>query len=85
MESERRIRDYVTTELLYDRDASALGNDDSLLGPGLLDSVGILRLVSWLEEEFGIRIPDEDVVPENVESVRRLADLVERRRQAAAE
>ena len=82
MELQRRIRDYVTTELLYDRDASTLGDEDSLLGPGLLDSVGILRLVAWLEEEFGIRIPDEDVVPDHVESVRRLADLVRRRQEA---
>ena len=82
MEFERRIRTYVTTELLYDRDASALGDDDSLLGPGLLDSVAILRLIAWLEEEFGVRIPDEDVVPDHVESVRRLADLVRRRQEA---
>ena len=83
MELERRIKAYVTTELLYDRDAIALGDDDSLLGPGLLDSVGILRLVAWLEEEFGVSIPDEDVVPDHVETVSRLAALV-RRRQAAA-
>ncbi len=82
MELERRIRDYVTSELLYDRDASALADDDSLLGPGLLDSVAILRLVAWLEEEFSVSIPDEEVVPDRIESVHRLADLV-RRRQAA--
>ena len=84
MELERRIRDYVTTELLYDRDAGSLGDDDSLLGPGLLDSVGILRLVSWLGEEFGVDIPDEDVVPDNLETVKRLADLVRRRQGASA-
>ena len=84
MELERRIRDYVTTELLYDRDAGSLGDDDSLLGPGLLDSVGILRLVSWLGEEFGVDIPDEDVVPDNIETVKRLADLVRRRQGASA-
>jgi len=83
MELERRIREYVTRELLYDRDVSALKDDDSLLGPGLLDSVAVLRLVAWIEEEFGIPFPDEDVVPDNVETVRRLADLV-RRRQGAA-
>lgn len=83
METERRIRDYVTGELLYDRDAAGLGDDDSLLGPGRLDSVAILRLVAWLEDEFAITIPDEDVVPDHVETIRRLAGLV-RQRQAAA-
>ena len=83
MELERRIREYVPRELLYDRDASGLKDDDSLLGPGLLDSVAILRLVAWIEEEFGVHVPDEDVVPEHVETVRRLADLVRRRQEAA--
>jgi acyl carrier protein len=83
MELERRIRDYVTSELLYDRDVPNLGDDDSLLGPGLLDSVAVLRLVAWIEEEFGVPVPDEDVVPDNVETVKRLAALI-RRRQGAA-
>ena len=83
MELERRIREYVTGELLYDRDASALGDEDSLLGPGLLDSVGVLRLVAWIEEEFGVSIPDEEIVPDNLETLARLAALV-RRKQGAA-
>jgi acyl carrier protein len=83
MEVERRVREYVVNELLYDRDLPALGDDDSLLGPGLLDSVGVLRLVAWIEEEFGIPVPDEDVVPENLETIGRLAALV-RRKQGEA-
>jgi acyl carrier protein len=83
MEVERRVREYVVSELLYDRDLPALGDDDSLLGPGLLDSVGVLRLVAWIEEEFGIPVPDEDVVPENLETIGRLAALV-RRKQGEA-
>jgi len=83
MDFERRIKDYVTGELLYDRDVAGLADDDSLLGPGLLDSVSILRMVAWLEEEFGVSIPDEDVVPDNVETVTRLAALV-RTKQGAA-
>lgn len=83
MEVERRVREYVVNELLYDREIAALGDDDSLLGPGLLDSVGVLRLVAWIEEEFGVQVPDEDVVPENLETVARLAALV-RHRQGGA-
>jgi acyl carrier protein len=82
MEVERHLREYVTTELLYDRELAELGDDDSLLGPGLLDSVGVLRLVAWIEEEFGVQVPDEDVVPDNLETIGRLAALV-RRRQGA--
>ena len=84
MDLERRIREYVTGELLYDRDLGTLGDHDSLLGPGKLDSVAVLRLVSWIEEEFGVRVLDEEVVPENLESVHKLAELVRRKQAAAA-
>jgi acyl carrier protein len=84
MDIERRIREYVTRELLYDRDLVELGDEQSLLAPGLLDSVAILRLVAWIEDEFGFTLLDDDVVPENLETIRRLADLV-RRKQAAAQ
>lgn len=84
MDLERRIREYVTQELLYDRDLVNLGNDEPLLGPGLLDSVAILRLVAWLEEEFGVQLLDDEVVPENLETVGRLAGLVRRKLAGAA-
>ncbi len=79
MSLERRLREYLTQELLYDRDLATLGDDDLLLGPGLLDSVAVLRLVAWIEEEFGVPVLSDEVVPENLETVRRLADLVRRK------
>jgi acyl carrier protein len=80
---EDRIRAFLTRELLFDLDLEVLGDDDTLLAPGRLDSIGVLRLVSWLEEEFGIQVLDDEVVPENLETVRRLSDMV-RRKQAAS-
>lgn len=84
MDVERRIREYVLQELLYDRSLTELGDDESLLGPGLLDSVALLRLVGWLEEEFGVAILDDEVRPENLETLRRLADFVRRKQAAGA-
>ena len=80
---EDRIREFLTRELLFDLDLKVLGDDDTLLAPGRLDSIGVLRLVSWLEEEFGIQVLDDEVVPENLETIRRLSDMV-RRKQAAS-
>jgi acyl carrier protein len=79
MDLERSLREYLTKELLYDQDVTILGDDDLLLGPGLLDSVAVLRLVAWIEEEFGVHVLSDDVVPENLETVRRVADLVRRK------
>jgi acyl carrier protein len=64
--------------VFYDRDLSSLGVDDSLLAKGLLDSMAILKTVTFCEEQFGITIPDQEVLPDHFESVRAIAKLVER-------
>ncbi len=76
MTHEDRIRQYVLTELLYDADLPGLADDEPLVGPGMLDSMGVMRLILWIEEEFGVHIPDEDVVPERLENLRAVADWV---------
>ncbi len=55
----------------------ALAEDDHLLANGILDSLGVLDLVGYLEQEFGITISDEDLVPEHFESLGRLTAFVE--------
>lgn len=51
---------------------------DSLLDSGLIDSVGIFELVTFLEERFGVQIPDEEIVPEHFETIENLNALVAR-------
>lgn len=53
-----------------------ISNEDSLLKNGLIDSLGVLEVVSFLEKEFGIVISDEELLPENFGSVRRLSSFV---------
>ena len=53
-----------------------LAEDDSLSGEGIIDSTGLLELVLFLEETFSLRIPDEDVLPEQFDTLGRLADYV---------
>ncbi len=79
--TEAAIRDYLVTDVFYDRDLRDLKNDDSLLERGLLDSLAILKTVTFVEEHFGITIPDDQVLPEHFESVRAIAALVDRQRQ----
>jgi acyl carrier protein len=57
--------------------------DESLLAAGILDSLGLLRLVAHLEEQFGVTFEDTDVIPENFETLRAIQALVEARRQPA--
>jgi acyl carrier protein len=76
--TESAVRQFLIEDVFYDKDLKDLGPDDSLLAKGLLDSLSILKTVTFCEEQFGITIPDEDVLPDHFESVRAIAKLVER-------
>ena len=78
--TEAAIHEFLTTEVFYDKDLADLDVEDSLLERGLLDSLAILKTVTFCEEEFGITIPDTDVLPDNFETVKAIAKLVEKQK-----
>lgn len=82
--TETAIREFLTTEVFYDKDLADLKAEDSLLERGLLDSLAILKTVTFCEEQFGITIPDTEVLPDHFESVRAIAKLVEKQRGSAS-
>jgi acyl carrier protein len=77
IDTKQSIREFVETSFLFREGRERLGDDESLLGAGLIDSTGILELVSYLESAFGIVVQDEEIVPENLDSVRQIAAYVE--------
>ena len=81
---ETVINDYISRELVPDAALLPLANDTSLLDSGLLDSLGLLRLVVFLEERFGITMGDADLLPENFTSVNTICAYL-RARQAGAQ
>jgi acyl carrier protein len=68
------------TELASERDSFA--PDENLLAQGIIDSMGILSLVSFMEARFGIKASDDDMVPENFETLEALRQFVERKKSA---
>jgi acyl carrier protein len=66
---ETVINDYVSRELVQDQSLLPLADDTSLLETGILDSLGLLKLVVFLEERFGIAMGDTDLLPENFATV----------------
>lgn len=74
---QNTIREFLITELFYDQEIDQIGAEDSLADYGL-DSLGVFKTVAFCEENFGIRIPDEEVLPDNFQSIRAIAELVER-------
>ena len=72
----QKIRTFIFDNFLFDTNEDALGNDDSLLDKGIIDSTGVLELVEWLEDEFDILVDDDELVPENLDSVNNLATFI---------
>ena len=72
------IRSFIVDNFLLGND-SGFDNAESLLESGVIDSTGIMHVVTFLEERFGITIEDEDLIADNLESVERIAHFVERK------
>lgn len=73
------IRSFLLTNFLFDTDENALSNDTSLLEQGIIDSTGVLELVEWLEATFAIKVEDEEIIPENLDTVHCLAQFIVRK------
>ena len=73
-----RIRGYILENLLFTDDPSQLPDDASLLDRGIIDSTGVLEIVLFLEEQFGIKVKDSDMLPENFDTVDRMVQFVAR-------
>lgn len=83
MDLKSSLRGYIIENFLFG-DATPLKSDSmSLLDNGIIDSVGVMELVAFLEQDHGLQIADEDLVPENLDSVDNLAGFVTRKQAAA--
>ncbi|HEU4451391.1 MAG TPA: phosphopantetheine-binding protein [Gaiellaceae bacterium] len=76
----QRIRQLMTENLTYSGSWSEVDEDYPLLAKHVIDSLGMLKLVSLIEEDFDVEIDDDDVVPDNWRTIRHIATLVESKR-----
>ena len=81
MSAEEKIRAYILENYLFSDDANALKDNDSFLDKGILDSTGILEVIYFLEDEFNIKVDDDELIPENLDSVSNIAAFIERKKQ----
>ncbi|HET7038001.1 MAG TPA: acyl carrier protein [Thermomicrobiaceae bacterium] len=72
-----QIRDYVTSNFQFD--GNAVDDAASLMGEGILDSTGVLEMVLFVEETFGVPVLEDEVLPENFDSVAALTAFIERK------
>ena len=79
MTVEALIQRFILENFLFSDDGDLVQDDVSFLEEGIVDSTGVLELVMFVEETFGFEVDDEDILPENFDSVRGLADYVQLR------
>lgn len=76
MSIQNEVRDFIATELSWDGSPEDLAADYPLLEKEVVDSLGIFKIISFLETKYDIEIDDEELVPENFESIEKISGLV---------
>jgi acyl carrier protein len=79
-ETVKRLREYIFDNFLFTEDENALGNDDSFMEQGIIDSTGILEVITFIEEDFGFKVKDEEMIPENLDSINKLSAFIQRKK-----
>jgi acyl carrier protein len=74
----RELRDFVVNNYVFGQ-AAELNDDESFMEAGLIDSTGLLELVSFVEEKYGFNVEDQELVPENLDSLAALTSYVGRK------
>ena len=78
---EQDLRRFVADNFPFGPVGDELSSDDSLVDQGIIDSTGVLELVTYLEETYGIKVEDEELIPDNLDSINRLVRFLERKLQ----
>ncbi len=78
------VRAWLDREFLFMRPGQPLADDESLTASGVIDSMGVLELILFLEQAFGVQVADHEITADNIGSIRKIARFVLRARQAAA-
>ena len=79
---EPSIRDFIATRLLYSKDGFSYADDAPLLREGIIDSLGVVELVEFVQARFKVAVEQKDVRPDNFDSVAKLAAFVRRKKGA---
>lgn len=76
------VRGFIAENFLFRADAE-IADDQSLLDSGVMDSTGVLELIAYLESTYGISVADEEIVPDNLDSISRVTAYLASKKAAA--
>ena len=78
------LRRFITDNFLFGAEDGQFSDDESFLEKGFIDSTGVLELVAFVEEQYGIRFQDDEITPENLDSINRLIQFLNKKLISAA-
>jgi acyl carrier protein len=79
--TEGEVRQFIVDNFLFGQEDENLTNDVSLLQSGTIDSTGVLELVMFIEETYRIKVEDDELLPENLDSIQNVAAFIKRKRE----
>ena len=81
MDTRTAVKDFIILNFLFGDESGLTSDSVSLLDSGIMDSIGVMELVSFLEIDMKLEVPDSDLVPENLDSVDNLVGYITRRQE----
>jgi acyl carrier protein len=82
LQMRAKLRTFIESNF-YVPEGQVLADDASLLDSGVIDSTGVLELVGFLQDEIGVEVADDDIIPENLDSIAKIESFVMRKQKAA--
>jgi len=83
MQEVNKVRDYIIENFLYGEEGK-LSEETSFLGSSIIDSTGVLELVNYLEETFKIKVEDDEIIPENLDSMKNISLFLKKKLNGSA-
>ena len=76
----QELRTFIVNNFMFGQNGDTLADDQSFLETGVIDSTGVLELIAFLEQQYGIKVEDQEVIPANLDSITQLEAFVARKR-----
>ena len=83
MNNSEIIKDFIIKDIITDAGKTNLGFDDSLLEAGIIDSLGIMKMLAFLSDKFDLTVEDQDVIPENFETIGAISSYIEKKKSGS--
>ena len=78
-DTNKQLRDYIVENFLFGDTETEFSDTDSFMEKGIIDSTGILEVITYIEENFDIKIEDDELIPENLDSISNIVNFIDRK------